>query len=182
MHPQTIPIIDVRTVEVLFKAGLLSTDQRDLAHYEEFRQAIERLGHLCPSWSLRQIDRALFAYHKQCLNEIGGESPSRCSSSYAESPAEGRSRYAATIGQQVRHTGKTNHDRFASVFRERTGRIFATAEIVKLMSTESDIQFGSILPNDHGEGNKGECPCVATDRQIFNRIGHGKYRVRDFRS
>lgn len=76
----------------------------------------------------------------------------------------------------------TNHDRFASVFRSRTGRTFSTAEIMKLMLAESDIQPGSVLPNDHGEGNKGECPCVGTDRQIFDRVGRGTYRVRDFRS
>jgi hypothetical protein len=64
IHPQTMPIIDVRTVEVLFKAGAVSTKQRDLGHYEEFRKAIESIRRQCPSWSLRQIDRALFAYHK----------------------------------------------------------------------------------------------------------------------
>lgn len=68
MHPRIMPIIDVRTVEVLFKAGLISTDRKDLAHYEEFRQAIEGIRRRCPSWSLRQIDRALFAYHKQYLD------------------------------------------------------------------------------------------------------------------
>jgi hypothetical protein len=75
----------------------------------------------------------------------------------------------------------TNHDRFASVFRKRTGRTFSTAEITKLMLSESDIQPGSVLPNDHGEGNKGECLCVGTDRQIFDRVGRGTYRVRDYR-
>lgn len=76
----------------------------------------------------------------------------------------------------------TNHDRFASVFKNRTGRTFSTTEIMKLMLAESDIQPGSVLPNDHGEGNKGECPCVGTDRQIFDRVGRGTYRVRSFRS
>jgi hypothetical protein len=69
IHPQSMPIIDVRTVEVLFKAGLLSTDRRDLGHYEEFRRAIEGIRQRCPRWSLRQIDRALFAYHKQVLDK-----------------------------------------------------------------------------------------------------------------
>jgi hypothetical protein len=60
MHPQVMPIIDVRTVEVLYAAGLLSTNRRDLAHYNEFRQAIEAIRHRCPGWSLREIDRSLF--------------------------------------------------------------------------------------------------------------------------
>jgi hypothetical protein len=62
--PESMPIIDVRTAEGLFKAKLVSTDRRTLAHYDEFRQAIEKIGKRCPSFNLRQIDRALFAYHK----------------------------------------------------------------------------------------------------------------------
>lgn len=69
--PQSMPIIDVRTVEVLFRAGLVSTKHRDLRHYEEFRKAIEGIRHRCPSWSLRQIDRALFVYHKEVLDKKG---------------------------------------------------------------------------------------------------------------
>ena len=71
MHPESMPIIDVRTVEVLFEAGCISTKQRDLGHYEEFRKAIECIKHRCPSRTLRQIDRALFAYHKQVLAKKG---------------------------------------------------------------------------------------------------------------
>lgn len=69
MHPRVMPIIDVRTVEVLYAAGLLSTDRRDLAHYEEYRRAIEGIRHRCPGRNLREIDRALFAYHKQFLEK-----------------------------------------------------------------------------------------------------------------
>ena len=43
-------------------------------------------------------------------------------------------------------------------------------------------QIGGILPNDHGDGNKGECPCVGTEREIFERVDRGMYRVRDLRS
>ena len=59
-----MPIIDVRTVEVLFAAGYITTENRDLEHYEEFRRAIDGIRRRCPGWTLRQIDRALFAYHK----------------------------------------------------------------------------------------------------------------------
>jgi hypothetical protein len=69
MYPERMPIIDVRTVEVLFEAGLLSSKGRALAHYEGFRRVIEGIRRRCPTWSLRQIDRALFAYHKQVLDD-----------------------------------------------------------------------------------------------------------------
>jgi hypothetical protein len=72
IHPESMPIIDVRTAEVLFEAGLLSAKGRELAHYEPFRRAIDGIRRRCPSWSLRQIDRALFAYHKQVLDKGSG--------------------------------------------------------------------------------------------------------------
>lgn len=69
IHPQLMPIIDVRTIGVLFVARLISTKSKDLAHYEEFRRAIDGIRRRCPSWTLRQIDRALFAYHKLVLDK-----------------------------------------------------------------------------------------------------------------
>jgi hypothetical protein len=71
IHPKSMPIMDVRTVEVLFSAGLVSTKARDLEHYQEFRLAIEHIRNACPRRSLREIDRALFAYHKLVLDEVG---------------------------------------------------------------------------------------------------------------
>jgi hypothetical protein len=67
IHPEVMPIIDVRTVEVLFAAGLVPTKHRDLKRYETFRRAIDHIRNRCSGWSLREIDRALFAYHKQVL-------------------------------------------------------------------------------------------------------------------
>jgi len=68
MYPAFMPIIDVRTVETLHKAGRIHTKMRDLAHYEEFRGAIDKIRRECPNWTLRQIDKALFAYHKVVLD------------------------------------------------------------------------------------------------------------------
>lgn len=78
IHPQHMPIIDVRTVEALFEARRISTKQRDLEHYEEFRQAVDRIRHDCPNWTLRQIDRALFAYHKLVLDNKGPYKKHQC--------------------------------------------------------------------------------------------------------
>jgi hypothetical protein len=80
IHPDGMPIMDVRTVEVLFKAGLISIIYRDLDHYEPFRKAVDGIRHRCPSRSLREIDRALFAYHKQVLsNRPRSKSPAAAS-------------------------------------------------------------------------------------------------------
>jgi hypothetical protein len=63
-HPEEMPIIDIRTVEVLYSANLILTRQRDLEHYEEFRKAILAIKSACPRHSIREIDKALFAFHK----------------------------------------------------------------------------------------------------------------------
>jgi hypothetical protein len=69
IHPEIMPIIDVRTAEVLFAAGLVPTKHRDLKRYETSRRAIDQIRNRCSGWSLREIDRALFAYHKQVLDK-----------------------------------------------------------------------------------------------------------------
>lgn len=65
IYPDSMPIIDQRTVGVLFKAKRISTERTGFDQYEEFRAAINAIRRKCPRWSLRQLDRALFAYHKQ---------------------------------------------------------------------------------------------------------------------
>jgi hypothetical protein len=76
----------------------------------------------------------------------------------------------------------TNHERFAEVFRGRQGRLISTAEIHRLMLEQyPDLPLGSILPNDHGDGNKTPCECSGTERQIFDHTARGQYRVRSFR-
>ena|SRR6266481_1763330 len=67
MHADSMPIIDVRTVGVLHHLGYLKNRGTELRHYEEFRMAMTRILSLCPRRSLRELDRALFAYHKKNL-------------------------------------------------------------------------------------------------------------------
>lgn len=78
IHPEYMPIMDVRTVETLQKAGRIRTKMRDLRHYEEFRAAIDRIRSECPTWTLRQIDKALFAYHKIVLDTKGLSGEKQC--------------------------------------------------------------------------------------------------------
>jgi hypothetical protein len=77
----------------------------------------------------------------------------------------------------------TNHERFAEVFRGRQGRLFSTAEIQRLMFEKyPQLPEGSNRPNEHGDGNKTPCECSGnSDRQIFDHVARGQYRVRQFR-
>ncbi len=72
IYPEDFPIMDIRTAEVLHCGHYIESVQRDEKHYPPFRAAILGIKRQYPQWSLRQIDRALFAYHKinsnQCIS------------------------------------------------------------------------------------------------------------------
>jgi hypothetical protein len=76
----------------------------------------------------------------------------------------------------------TNHDRFSAVFQvpHRRGQKFSAREVRETMLAESDITPGSILPNDHADGNKSPCQCARNKNNspIFDREDDGGYRVR----
>lgn len=70
IHPAIFPIVDIRTVETLQQAGNLNASisvyhyRNTIKGYESFRSAIKELKARFPRSSFREIDRALFAYHK----------------------------------------------------------------------------------------------------------------------
>jgi hypothetical protein len=69
MHPRTMPIMDSRAAECLHQAGLFSTPHTYPTRYNEFRHAMDGICSRCPRWTLRQVDRALMAYHKIMLDK-----------------------------------------------------------------------------------------------------------------
>jgi hypothetical protein len=76
MDPHAVPINDIRTVEVLHYAGLLKYLSRDEKRFAAFREALLNIRASSPDFTLRQIDRALFAYHKQFFEpQIKGIQP-----------------------------------------------------------------------------------------------------------
>lgn len=72
----------------------------------------------------------------------------------------------------------TNHDMMYAALKDYKGRSLSTSEI-KTIVLRSFPQFseGSLLPNDHAQGNKNPCSCAKTEQRIFNRIMRGSYRV-----
>lgn len=73
----------------------------------------------------------------------------------------------------------TNHERFAETFGGMSGKVLETNEILRiLLQGFPDMNPGSILPNDHAEGNRSACWCAGTERRVFDRIERGRYRVR----
>jgi thermostable 8-oxoguanine DNA glycosylase len=71
MYPQSFPIMDIRTAETLYYAGYIRSKARDQKCYIFFQSTILTIAKDHPKWSLRQIDRALFAYHKNHKKYLG---------------------------------------------------------------------------------------------------------------
>lgn len=74
IFPDRFPIIDIRTAEALYiNSKIKSPDRSDYRIYDQFRSAIIEIVRKT-GCSLHQIDRALFAYHRDVLqhklNEI----------------------------------------------------------------------------------------------------------------
>lgn len=73
VYPKSFPIVDFRTVETLQHCDCLDKSRsrhffRDTTvGYQVFRRAMLKIARGNPKWSLREIDRALFAYHKRAM-------------------------------------------------------------------------------------------------------------------
>lgn len=80
--------------------------------------------------------------------------------------------WRATSGNKIMQTD-------ANAMRTYQGRELTTAEIRKIVITQfPDFSTGSLLPNDHAEGNVCPCSCAGTTSRIFDRLDRGLYRVR----
>jgi len=67
MFPDTYPIYDVRTVEALNYFGYLESKTVSHKRYTKFCKVLNEIKRYVDNYSLREIDRALFAFHKQKL-------------------------------------------------------------------------------------------------------------------
>ena len=63
IYPSIFPIMDIRVAEVLYYSGYLTAKSRTQNNYVKFRRVILNVARQSKG-TLREIDRALFAYHK----------------------------------------------------------------------------------------------------------------------
>ena len=67
MYPDSFPIMDFRTVEVLLGLGCINSKSKEPENYPKFAAVLRSIAEKTPH-SLRDVDRALFAYHKVCIS------------------------------------------------------------------------------------------------------------------
>ena len=72
-----------------------------------------------------------------------------------------------------------NHERIKRAVSSARGRTLKTEKIKALChDLFPEMPDGSILPNDHAEGNKNPCWCAGKPERLFDRTGYAHYRVR----
>ena len=105
IYPSSFPIIDIRTAETLHYAGRIESKSTDFSHYASFRSEMLRILRDNPGFSLRDIDRALFAYHKAYLSlkpKENNQKKSYCHKSINwEGPMESFPEFTARLSKYV---------------------------------------------------------------------------------
>jgi hypothetical protein len=142
MHPNDFPIIDIRTAESLHHNGYLNSTKTDLSRFSSFRAVLLKIANECPSFSLREIDRALFAYHKikfspGNLNRSSGSKQSKVVSNKVALP---KVRDKLTIWEKV-----------STVFKDsQIGNIFSKNQIKEMVhDAYPDTEISSVIPLDY---------------------------------
>lgn len=140
MHPNDFPIIDIRTAESLHHNGYLDSSKTDLSRFAAFRKELLKIANECPSFSLREIDRALFAYHKIKLSPVNlkrSPNESRVISNKVASP---KLRDKLTIWKKV-----------STVFKDiKIGNVFSRDKIkVMVLDAYPETEISSVMPLDY---------------------------------
>ncbi len=107
--------------------------------------------------------------------ELASSSPESEFGSFLAIPKPFRSADSRRIGQYGR-----NHEYMARAVAHRVGETLSSAELGALiMARYENFNPGSLLYNDHAEGNFGSCKCAGGEDRIFERIARGYYEIRD---
>lgn len=193
MYPNEYPIIDIRTVETLHYAGLLSSPRTDITRYPAFTAEILKIARENQAFSLREIDRALFAYHKMLLspkvkgNTIRTKVPKARSQASEGDPIDSH-RNGTKARSLTGFSGTTTkfHDGLRQAMAIHSGETLRTSQLKKIVEGVPKLVENSqwIFPSDHcvNHTNKGACNCALGDDAIFEKIAFGIYRVRPLKA
>lgn len=171
IFPDDFPIYDFRTVEVLNYFGYIKFKTASLGHYQEFQKVLKHLRTNLVHFNLRQIDRALFAFHKKNSLEYG------------------KSININTNNHTLRHSTKANHSFDRRIIEKRND--LSIPEVVKSIceelgkngkvinrkdilakAKELGINESSVLPADYCDNTKtGQW----SDYNFLHSVSPGRY-------
>ena len=154
MYPDVFPIIDIRTVETLKHAGLLQSSATDLLRYPVFKVAILKIASENSGFSLREIDRALFSYHKMIFSPslkrrtTGAKPTNQVTASSNNLPPEKIG--VNLVGYRVMSDKLTTRDKIVNVFVGKEGQNFSRTEIIDfVIQTYPETNRKSVIPSDY---------------------------------
>jgi hypothetical protein len=162
IYPNSLPIIDVRTVQTLYSAGRIKTSSIDASCYASFRtEMLSILSEISPI-TLRELDRALFAHHKIYLSQ---NQRYKNNKTLPDAPEAPRARSKMTV-----------RDKVLRVFQNREGQTFAREKIIDLVfGAYPGMPRGSVIPSDYCYNliNKDS---ASFKLHLFESIGNGIYK------
>jgi len=167
IFPDIYPIYDFRTVGVLNSSGYLKSKTVSQSHYPEFQKVIQEIRTELVHYNLRQIDRALFAYHKINFGKTG-----KCNLNNERTL---NSKWVNTRG-----TGKLSSipEIVKSICQDlgRNGKVIKRKDIIA-KAKERGINESSVLPADY-------CNNTTTGQwskhSFLHSVGPGKYVLKGF--
>jgi hypothetical protein len=162
IYPNSFPIIDIRTAETLHYAGRIKSSLTDFSHYTSFRSEMLKIAKENPSFTLREIDRALSAYHKIYLSPKLKQNVER---------KEIKRRM-----EMPKPQGNLKiKDKVLSVFQDRVDERFLREEIIDLVvNTYPGTNRSSVIPSDYCYNLINAT--LPFDFHIFESLGEGRYK------
>ncbi len=162
IYPNSFPIIDKRTAETLHHADRIESSSTAASQYAPFRSAMLNIARENFCFTLREIDRALFAYHKIHL------SPRL---KWAKRKEDGM-RMAMPRPQDALRI----KDKVLSVFGNRVGEKLGREEIIDLVViTYPGTNRGSVVPPDYCYNAINKDP-ASFKLHLFESLGDGSFK------
>ncbi len=179
IFPQIFPIYDFRTVEVLNSCCYLKNKTVSPKRYPEFQKAILKIRTELVHYSLRQIDHALFAYHKINFGKSGKYTPryvkrlnsKRCKTNQISKPG---------IKSMVKRKSNDTIPEIVEAICEELGA--GGKEIrrkdILARTQEYGINESSVMPADFCDNTQtGQW----SKHSFLHSIGHGRYMLSKFK-
>jgi hypothetical protein len=174
IFPSAYPIYDFRIVEVLNYSGYLYSKTVSLVRYAEFYEAVHRLQTENVHYDLRQIDRALFAFHK--IN-FSHKKKYGASCRPVKKPILGYNPIITTVRKQ--RSGAIP-DIVKAICEKLgvNGKVIERNDIIK-EAVKNGLNKNSVLPADYCDNTQ---TGKYSKHSFLHSIGPGRYILSKFRS
>jgi hypothetical protein len=165
IFPTVFPIYDFRTTETLHYFCYLNSKTVSPGRYREFQEAIQKLRKELVHYDLRQIDRALFAFHKNSFSH-----KKNCTLQHAAKRPIIKCR---KLGRSIPNIVKSICEELGA-----NGKMIERSEIIQ-KAIQHGLNESSILPADY-------CDNTATGKwskhSFLHSVGRGRYILSRFKS